>query len=161
MSGLLLGLQAVGGILSFMGQMQAGQAAQDAKEAEAFNIGTEKVRSQAEALQRHNDRLEQFRLNTKANIAVFSATGRDIGGTTVREFMERQKQIASEDTSRSDLMGMFEAMKLQQALATAKAEGAAAKQSATIRAYTGLIQTGISMASTVQSGIPEVGKVSV
>ena len=141
--------QAISAGLKFMGTMQAGQAEQDAREAEAFNLETEKVRSQAEALQRHNDRLEQFRLNTKANIAAFSATGRDIGGTTVRAFMERQKEIASEDTKRSDIMGMFEAMKLQQAARTARAEGRAAKQSATIRAYTSLIDSGIKIAESM------------
>lgn len=149
---MIAALQAISGIVGFMGQMQAGQAAADAREAEAFNIETEKVRSQAEALQRHNDRLEQYRLNTKANIAAFSATGRDIEGTTVRAFMERQKEIASQDTKRSDIMGMFEAMKLQQAARTSRAEGRAEKQSATIRAYTGLLDTGISVAKTMKYG---------
>lgn len=141
--------QALSAGLKFMGAMQAGQAEQDAREAEAFNLETERVRSQAEALQRHNDRLEQYRLNTKANIAAFAATGRDIGGTTVRAFMERQKEVAAQDTKRSDIMGMFEAMKLQQAARTARAEGRAAKQSATIRAYTGLIDSGIKIAESM------------
>jgi hypothetical protein len=134
------------GALSFYGQMQAGQAAYDARQAEAFNIETEKVRSQAQAVQRHNDRLEQYRLNTKANIAALAATGRDIGPTKVSAFMERQKEIAAQDTKRSDIMGMFESMKLQQAARTSRVEGIAEKQSATIRAYTTLIDSGIKAA---------------
>jgi hypothetical protein len=126
--------------------MSAGRAEQDAREAEAFNIETEKVRSQANALQRHNDRLEQYRLNTKANLATFSATGRDIGRYNVKAFMERQKEITTQDTTRSDIMGMFESMKLAQAARTSRAEGRAAKQSATIRAYTGLVDSGIKFA---------------
>lgn len=149
---MIAALQLMSGVVGFMGQMAAGQAAADAREAEAFDIETEKVRSQAEAIQRHNDRLEQYRLNTKANIAAFAATGRDIGGTTVRAFMERQKEVAAEDTKRSDIMGMFEAMKLQQAARTSRAEGRAEKQSATIRAYTGLIDSGISAAKTMKYG---------
>ena len=141
-----LAFQAASGIMKFAGAMATGRAKQDAKEAEAFNIGTERVRSEAEAIQRHNDRLEQYRLNTKANIAAFAATGRDIGGTTVRAFMERQKEIAAEDTTRSDIMGMFESMKLAQAARTSRAEGRAEKQSATIRAYTGLVDSGIKFA---------------
>lgn len=142
----LMVLQAVSGVVGFMGQMAAGRAQQEAKEKEAFQIETEKVLSEVEARQRHNDRLEQYRLNTKANIAAFSATGRDIGGTTVTAFMQRQKEIAAQDVQRSDLMGMFEAMKLQQAASTARAEGRAARQSATIRAYTRLIDSGIAIA---------------
>lgn len=142
----LMVLQAVSSVVGFMGQMAAGRAQQEAKEKEAFQIETEKVLSEVEARQRHNDRLEQYRLNTKANIAAFSATGRDIGGTTVTAFMQRQKEIAAQDVQRSDLMGMFEAMKLQQAASTARAEGRAARQSATIRAYTRLIDSGIAIA---------------
>lgn len=142
----LMVLQAVSSVVGFMGQMAAGRAQQEAKEKEAFQIETEKVLSEVEARQRHNDRLEQYRLNTKANIAAFSATGRDIGGTTVTAFMQRQKEIAAQDVQRSDLMGMFEAMKLQQAASTARAEGRAARQSATIRAYTRLIDSSIAIA---------------
>jgi hypothetical protein len=136
------------GLAQFDAEMQAAQAKEDARKLEAFNIETEKVRSETEAAQRHNDRLEQFRLNTKANIAAFSATGRDIGGTTVKAFMERQKEIAAEDTRRSDLMGMFEAMKLKQAARTARLEGYAEKKSATLRAYSGLFESTVQAAQT-------------
>lgn len=142
----MLALQAFSAVAKFAGAMQAGQAEQDARESEAFNIETERVRSQTNALQRHNDRLEQYRLNTKANLATFSATGRDIGRYNVKAFMERQKEITTQDTTRSDIMGMFESMKLAQAARTSRAEGRAAKQSATIRAYTGLVDSGIKFA---------------
>ena len=145
-------LQALSAGVSFMGQMAAGRAAQDAREAEAFDIGTEKVRSEIDAIQRHNDRLEKFRLNAKANIAAFAATGRDIGGTTVRAFMERQKEIAGQDVRRSDLMGIFEGIKLAQAARTARAEGRAERQSATIRAYSSLIDSGVNIAQSMPSG---------
>ena len=69
--------------------------------------------------------------------------------------MERQKEIAAEDTARSDLMGMFEAMKLQQAARTARLEGYAEKKSATIRAYSGLAE---SMMNAAQTGISSYSK---
>jgi hypothetical protein len=151
----MAGFQLFAGFAKFNAQMEAAQAAEDARKLEAFNIETEKVRSEISAVQRHNDRLEQYRLNTKANIAAFSATGRDIGGTTVKAFMERQKEIAAEDTKRSDIMGMFESMKLQQAARTARLEGYAEKKSATIRAYSGLAE---SMMNAAQTGISSYSK---
>ena len=105
------------------------------------SIETQKVISEAEALQRHNDRLEQYRYNVKANIASFYASGRDVGSDrSVRAFLERQKEIATEDTRRSDLMGVFESMKLQQQATTTRIEGRARKQAAMIGAFTTMAQ---------------------
>ncbi len=136
-----MSLQLMAGLLKFGAGMAAGQRALERKELEAYNIGTEKVMGEAEAVQRSNDRLEAYRLNTKANLAAFSATGRDIDSPTVRAFLDKQKEIAAEDVSRSDLMAMFEGMKLSQEQAATIAEGKALKRSATIQAYTGLAGT--------------------
>lgn len=125
-------------------QMAAGQAAQEGAELDAFNTETDKVRSQTEALQRHNDRLEQYRQNNASNIASFYAMGRDITDRSVMAFLEKQKQTAAEDTRRSDIMGMFESMKLQQQANSIRAEGRARKQAAMIGAF-----------STLASGISD------
>jgi hypothetical protein len=127
--------------VSAAGQIAAGRAAEQAAKLDAFNIETQKVISEAEALQRHNDRLEQYRYNVKANIASFYASGRDVGSDrSVRAFLERQKEIATEDTRRSDLMGVFESMKLQQQATTTRIEGRARKQAAMIGAFTTMAQ---------------------
>lgn len=121
------------------GQMAAGAAAKKAADLNAFNIETDRVRSQTEALQRHNDRLELYRSNLSANIAAFSAQGRDVGGDrSVAAFLERQKQIASDDTKRSDFMGAAQAAKMQQQATATRIEGRAQQQAATIGAFTSL-----------------------
>ena len=133
--------QLIAAAISASGQMAAGQAAKESADLDAFNIETQRELSKAEALQRHNDRLEQYRTNTKANIAAFSASGADIRrDKSVGAFLDRQKEIATEDTKRSDMMGLFEQMKLtQQAIAT-RVEGRARKEAAMIGAFTTMAQ---------------------
>ena len=110
----------------------AGSAARKGAELDAFATETEKKRSKVSALQRHNDRLELYRNNLASNIATFR--GRD--DASVRAFLNRQKEIAFEDTARSDLMGMFEQAKLQQQATTIRVEGRAREQAAKIQAFT-------------------------
>jgi acyl-coenzyme A synthetase/AMP-(fatty) acid ligase len=126
-------------VISAFGQFRAGQAQQRAAELNAFNIETERERSKAEARMRHNDRLEQYRSNLSANIASFAASGRDIGtDRSVAAFLERQKEIATSDTARSDFMGEAEAAKLTSQAAATRAEGRAAMTAARIGAFTSL-----------------------
>ena len=125
--------------VSAMGQLQAGKAQQRAAELNAFNIETDRERSKAEARQRHNDRLEQYRSNMSANIASFAASGRDIGtDRSVAAFLQRQKEIATSDTARSDFMGQAQAAKLTAQAAATRAEGRAAMTAARIGAFTSL-----------------------
>ena len=113
----------------------AGRAQRKAAELDAFATETEKKRSKVSALQRHNDRLELYRNNLAANISSFR--GRD--DASVRAFLNRQREIALEDTSRSDLMGMFEQAKLQQQATTIRVEGRAREKAAQIKAFTTLM----------------------
>lgn len=127
--------------VSAFGQLAAGAGARQAAELNAFNIETEKVMSETQARQRHNDRLEQYRNNLSANLASFAASGRDIGqDRSVGAFLARQKEIAASDTARSDFMGMMEGIKLSQAAAATRSEGRAQQMSATIGAFTSLAQ---------------------
>jgi len=113
----------------------AGRAQRKAAELDAFNTETEKKRSKISALQRHNDRLELYRNNLATNIATFR--GRD--DASVRAFLDRQRDIALQDTSRSDLMGMFEQAKLQQQATTIRVEGRAREKAAKVKAFTTLM----------------------
>lgn len=141
-------------VLSFFGQIGAGGAARASAELNAYgaminayNIETERELARVEAMQRHNDRLEQYRSNLSANIASFAASGRDIGGQdrSVAAFLERQKEIATSDTARSDFMAEIQKMQLTSQAAGERAraygmraEGRAAQQSAVIGAFTTL-----------------------
>lgn len=121
------------------GQLIAGRAAKDAAELNAYNIKSQRIVGEAEAIQRHNDRLEQYRSNLSANIASFAAKGRDVGqDRSVAAFLERQKEVAASDTTRSDFMGMMESLKASSEAAAVRSEGRAQQTSAIIGAFTTL-----------------------
>jgi len=119
------GAQIAGGIGAARAANFNGQQAEFAGRLEAFNIETERKLSMAEAAQRHNDRLQIYSENLSSNIASFAAAGRDVGGAdrTVSAFLDRQKEIAAGDTSRSDFMAQITSQKLQAESLAAKAGG--------------------------------------
>jgi hypothetical protein len=131
----LLGLGAAAA--SANAQRQAGKqqriAAEEQKKASelnAYNIQTERILSKAEALQRHNDRLEDYRNNLSANIAAFSKLNRDVRlDRSVGAFLENQREIAVDDTRRSDFMGWAQESRMATESLVALAEGRAALRS--------------------------------
>ena len=123
------------GLFQASAMAAAGRAQRAAAELDAFNTETDKVRSKIESMQRHNDRLEQYRNNTAMNISTFGAN-LNRADASVETFLNRQKEIAFEDTRRSDLMGVFEQAKLQQQATTLRIEGRAREQAGNIRAFT-------------------------
>lgn len=131
----LMGLSSAVGA---MGTLAAGQAQKSAAELNAFNIETQRSVNEAKARQNHNDRLEMYRNNLSANVASFASMGRDVSGVdrSVAAFLERQKEIASSDTARSDFMGAMESMTLTAQAAATRAEGRAAAQASRISAFT-------------------------
>ena len=103
-----------------MGLVKAGQEIKTAEEQrradelQAFNNDTDAVRSNAEALQRHNNRLEEYRSNVSANIAAFSASGRDVyDSPSINDFFQRQKKVVAKDLRVSDFMGAAETAKIR------------------------------------------------
>lgn len=138
------GIQAGGSILGGIG-------AKKSADLNAFNIGTEKKLSQAEAAQRNNDRMELYRSNLSANIASFAAQGRDIGADrSVSAFLDRQKEIAVSDTERSDFMAMMEGLKLDAQAAATRQEGRAAMAAGFVDGFT-----------TMAGGLHKYGRVEV
>ena len=132
---LMLGSQGVSALGSIMG----GMAQKKAAELNAFNIETEKELGKAQALQRHNDRLEIYRSNLSSNIASFAAQGRDVGADrSVGAFLDRQQEIATDDTARSDFMAMMEGYKADSQAAAVRTEGRAARNAGIISAFTTL-----------------------
>jgi len=126
-------------VVSALGGLMAGNAARQQAELNAYNVETERELGKVEALQRHNDRLELYRNNLSANISAFAAMGRDVGSDrSVGAFLERQKEIASSDTFRSDFMGQANAAKLTAQAGAIRAEGRAQQSAAVIGAFTTL-----------------------
>ena len=93
--------QLIGAGISAMAALQAGAARQDAAKMEAFNTETEREQGEVLALQQAASRRYEYDIATKTNVAMFAASGRDIGSDrSVEAFLEKQKEIAATDLSR-------------------------------------------------------------
>lgn len=128
------GAQVAGGIGAARTAKFNAWQAEFAGRLEGFNIETERKMMLAEAAQNHNDRLQLYRENLSANIASFAAAGRDIGGQdrTVAAFLERQKEVAAGDVTRSDFMAQLQSTRMMAEATTARAGGQ--QRAAAIRA---------------------------
>ena len=88
--------------ISAAGQLAAGQAEKEEADLNAFNIKTDKKLNSVEADQVALSIKRDFDTAMEANIAALSATGRDVGSSmTIKAFLEKQKETAYEDISRT------------------------------------------------------------
>ena len=120
-------------LISAGGSLLGGIGAKKSAELDAYNIETQRILSEAEAKNRSNQRMDEYRFNLSANIASFAAAGRDIGGMdrSVKAFLDRQKEVAFTDVARSEFMSEQESARMR-----AEAEGKARLASAAIGAFT-------------------------
>lgn len=89
-------------VISAAGQLAAGQAEKEEADLNAFNIQTDKKLNSVEADQVALSIQRDFDTAMEANIAALAATGRDVGSSmTTKAFLERQKEIAYQDISRT------------------------------------------------------------
>ena len=128
---------------------------------EGFNIETERKLNMAEAAQRHNDRLDLYRENLSANIATFSAAGRDIGGAdrTVAAFLARQEEVAAGDTSRSDFMAQITSQKMMAESASAIAEGKQRAAAITAEGRGQMVSSLVGAFSTIAGGLNQYNQI--
>jgi hypothetical protein len=83
------------------GALFAGISAKNEAKLTAFGIETERVQNKAAASQMAQARRAEYDAATSANIAAFSAAGRDIGSDrSVKAFLDKQKEIMGEDIGR-------------------------------------------------------------
>ena len=137
-------------LLSAYGQMQAGKLQARAAEIDAYNKETEAIQNQALATQQANARREEYDLATSANIAQFSAMGRDIGSDrSVAAFLERQKEIVGKDIGRIGTQAQMENLGLKFAAAGDRFRGRAAYQASVYSAMATVGQGLSSFASTM------------
>jgi len=93
--------QLLGAGISAYASIQAGKAREDAARMDAFNTETEREQGEVLALQQAAQRRYEFDQATQANVAMFYASGRDVGSDrSVEAFLEKQKEIATTDLSR-------------------------------------------------------------
>tara|TARA_B110000908_G_scaffold74702_1_gene90029 strand:+ start:5437 stop:5874 length:438 start_codon:yes stop_codon:yes gene_type:complete len=81
--------------------LMAGAARNDENQMAAFNTETERAEGEVLAMQQAAARRYEYDIATKTNVAMFAASGRDIGSDrSVEAFLEKQKEIAAKDLSR-------------------------------------------------------------
>jgi hypothetical protein len=101
--------QLIGAGISAYASIQAGKAKEDAARMDAFNTETEREQGEVLALQQAANRRYEYDLATEANVAMFYASGRDVGSDkSVEAFLTKQKEIASVDLSRLDFQRQAE-----------------------------------------------------
>lgn len=101
--------QLLGAGISAYASIQAGKAKEDAARMDAFNTETEREQGEVLALQQAANRRYEYDLATEANVAMFYASGRDVGSDrSVEAFLSKQKEIASTDLSRIDFQRQAE-----------------------------------------------------
>ena len=124
-------------VVSGIGKIFGGVSANKAKKREAYRLETEKVLSKVRAAQRAQDRMDTYLQNTSSNIALMSSQYRDVQGSmSVKAFLEKQKEIAGEDTRRSDMQGYFEQARFQAQAQERRREGKAALVSGFVDGFT-------------------------
>jgi hypothetical protein len=126
-------------VFGAINQAKTGDNEKRVSDINAYNLETDKKRSDIEARQRHNDRLDQYRSNLSENVAAFYAMGRDASDDkSVEAFLKRNREVATRDTARSDFMGAAEGMKTMQAARATRQGGRASQTAGYINAFTTL-----------------------
>lgn len=115
-------------VLNAGGQLLSGIGSKQEAELTQFQMGTQKQQNKVTAAQQARARREEYDLATSSNIAAFALQGRDITtDRSVEAFLEKQKEIARQDTGRiarqtniedlrADMMAMAEGRRGRNAL---------------------------------------------
>lgn len=139
---MLAALQAIGTVVSVYSTIQQGRAVQEEAQREASLYQAERKTNELQTLQRNNDRMSAYNAALATNTAWFAFAGRDASDRSVQAFLNRQKEIAYTDLSRSSTQGFMEDEKLRYQRDLTLVRGQTAKQ-----------QSYISAASTITSGL--------
>lgn len=134
---MIQGLLLASAAASAGGSILGGISAKKSADLDAYNIQTQKILGEAEAVANSNRRMEEYRYNLSANIASFAAAGRDIeSDRSVKAFLDRQKEVAMEDIGQSERMKFLSGKRMDAEAASVRAEGKARLASSTIDAFT-------------------------
>jgi hypothetical protein len=87
----------IGTTAQVIGQVKAGKAAKEESLINAQQMETDKQLSAIQASQAHVVRARQFEEAVSANEAFFAFSGRDVSDMSVKAFLERQKDVYTED----------------------------------------------------------------
>ncbi len=117
-------LSLAGSLFGAMGQVSAARRQREAADLNAFQIKTDKVLNEVQALQMSRARREEYELATSANVAAFFAAGRDVGSDkSVQAFLERQESLVGDDIGRIVRQSSMEGMKAEMAAMAERRRG--------------------------------------
>lgn len=139
---MLAALTLLGTTISAYAAIQQGNAARADAQRQAALYEQERRVNKLEVLQRHNDRLNQYDAALATNTAWFSFLGRDASDRSVRAFLDKQRDVAYTDITRSDLQGYMEDKKLGMQADLTIARGRSAQRASQLNAL-----------STISSGL--------
>ena len=127
--------QLAGTFISAFGSIQAGKAREDAARMDAFNTETEREQGEVFALQQSASRRAEYDLATEANVAMFYASGRDVGSDrSVEAFLAKQKEIVATDLSRMDFQKQAESSARTREAMTLRRSGKNARRASLFQA---------------------------
>lgn len=127
----------VGGLMGAAGQAASARA-------NAFNIETQKEMNDAAAMQRANDRYEQFKLAESANRALLGgAMGRDISGEdrSVAAFLKRNRESAFSDMDRMEMQRQMEGLNFDIQAASERRRASDVMMSGVVNAFSSAAST--------------------
>lgn len=139
---MLAALQAIGTVVSVYSTIQQGNAARADAQRQASLYQAERKTNELQVLQRNNDRLARYDAALATNTAWFAFAGRDASDRSVQAFLDKQRQVAYTDVSRSTTQGFMEDEKLRFQRDLTLTRGRTAQQTSLVSA-----------ASTITSGL--------
>ena len=147
-------IQLIAAGIGAVGQIAAGRAQQQASQLNAFNIKTDKQLNEVQAMQQARARKEEYDLATSANVAAFSAAGRD--DRSVQAFFEKQEELVGQDLGRIARQQSIESMKSEMAAMAEKRRGRNAYTASLFNAA-GTIGQGIYQYQTTRASVAPRG----
>tara|TARA_B100000497_G_C7689653_1_gene418882 strand:- start:2094 stop:2531 length:438 start_codon:yes stop_codon:yes gene_type:complete len=122
-------------LIAGYGTLMAGAVRNDQAQMDAFNTETEREEGEVLAMQQAAQRRYEYDIATKTNVAIFAASGRDIGSDrSVEAFFKKQKEIAAQDLSRIAENRQAEASARTREAASYRIAGKNAKRASLLKA---------------------------
>jgi len=138
--------------ISAGGQIMGGMAAKAEADAAAFDTEIERTQNEVSAMQQAAARRDEYDMATQANIAMFSAAGRDIGSDrSIEAFLSKQKEVAAQDIGRIADQTAAQSSAYERRSSSQRTAGRNARTASLISAA-GTVTTGLYKYNQVKTG---------
>lgn len=135
------------------GSLMAAQGQAKSAALNAENIETQRIMNNAAALQKANDRYEQFKIAESTNRALLmGAMGRDVTDRSVSAFLERNRQTAFSDMDRIETQRQMEDMRYTMEAASERRRAADIQASGVVNAFSSILSSMVSYQNIMMPG---------